>query len=123
MTVVLVRHAETTFNAARVVQPPDTPLSERGREQARRLAARLAGSGIRQIRSSDLARARATAQALHAGTGAPLVLDPELRERDYGTIRGTPYAELDVDIFGADYVPPEGEGWDPFHRRVDQAWC
>lgn len=122
MTIVLVRHAETVFNATRVVQPPDTPLSDRGRAQAARLAERLATSGVRRILSSDLARARATAEALHEATRAPIVLDPDLQERNYGAVRGTPYAALDVDIFGPDYVPPEGESWAAFHARVDRAW-
>ena len=122
MTLFLLRHAETVFNATRVVQPPDTPLSERGRTQAARVAERLADAGIGAIRTSDLARARATADVLHERTGAPLDIDPDLRERDYGAIRGRPYAELADDIFAPDYVPPDGESWEQFHQRVDRAW-
>src|SRR5437667_456679 len=43
MAIYLIRHGETDANAARVVQLPTVPLSERGRDQATRLAARLAG--------------------------------------------------------------------------------
>ena len=121
-TIYLLRHAETVFNATRVVQPADTPLSERGCRQAERLAARLATAGIRRIRTSDLPRARATAAALARTTGVPLELDPDLQERNYGAIRGTPYVELREDIFGPDYVPPAGESWATFHARVDRAW-
>ena len=42
MTILLIRHGETALNAARIVQPADTPLSERGIAQARALARRLA---------------------------------------------------------------------------------
>jgi probable phosphoglycerate mutase len=122
VTIVLVRHAETAFNRDRIVQPADTPLSDRGRAQAARVATRLAGLGVRRIRSSDLARARTTTEAIAAATGAPVVFDPGLQERSFGAIRGTPYAELTVDIFGPTYVPPEGESWDEFHRRVGDAW-
>ena len=122
-TIYLLRHGETTFNATRVVQPADTPLSERGERQADRLAERLARVGIRAIRSSDLPRALATAQAIARRTGAPLELDADLQERNYGAVRGTPYAELTEDIFGPDYSPPEGETWDTFHARVDRAWA
>jgi broad specificity phosphatase PhoE len=122
-TIYLLRHGETTFNATRVVQPADTPLSERGEQQAERLAARLAGVGIRTIRTSDLPRALSTAQAIARRTGAPLAVDADLQERNYGAIRGTPYAELQDDIFGPDYAPPEGETWDTFHARVDRAWA
>jgi probable phosphoglycerate mutase len=121
-TIYLLRHGETTFNATRVVQPADTPLSDRGEQQAERLAERLAGVGIRTIHSSDLPRALSTAQAIARRTGASLALDPDLQERNYGTIRGTPYADLAEDIFGPDYAPPEGETWHAFHARVDRAW-
>jgi 2,3-bisphosphoglycerate-dependent phosphoglycerate mutase len=122
VTIYLLRHAETVLNAARVVQPADTPLSELGRAQAARLAERLASVGIRSIRSSDLPRALGTAEALALRTGAPIELDPDLQERNYGSVRGIPYAELTEDIFGPDYAPPEGETWDAFHARVDRAW-
>lgn len=122
MTVYLLRHAETVFNAARVVQPPETPLSERGLAQVARLADRLADAGIGCIWSSDLPRALVTAQALATRTGAPLRIDPDLQERNFGTVRGTPYADLREDIFGPDYVPPDGESWAAFHARVDRAW-
>ena len=122
MTLYLIRHGETVLNAARVVQPADAALSERGQAQAERLAGRLANAGIRRIRTSDLARALATAEVLARHTGVRLDLDSDLQERNYGAIRGTPYAELREDIFGPDYVPPEGESWAEFHARVDRAW-
>jgi len=122
MAIYLLRHAETDANAARVVQRPEVPLSVRGREQAARLARRLAGAGITRIRTSDLARALETAEALRTATGAALEVDPGLAERNYGDIRGTPYARLTTDIFGPDYEPPGGETWADFHARVDAAW-
>jgi broad specificity phosphatase PhoE len=123
VTVVLVRHAETAHNRDRIVQPPGTPLSDRGRAQAERLATRVAGLDVRRIRTSDLARALTTAEAMRAATGAPMTVDPDLAERSFGAVRGTPYSALTVDIFGPDYVPPEGETWDAFHARVDRAWA
>jgi broad specificity phosphatase PhoE len=125
MTIYLLRHGETRGNAERIVQLPDIPLSDRGREQARKLGARLAtlpGTGIAQLLASDLARARETAELVRDATGAPLELDPLLHERNLGDVRGTPYAELDVDLFGPDYAPPGGETWEIFHARVDLAW-
>ena len=123
MRLYLVRHAESVLNATRVVQPPDAPLSEVGRTQAERIGARLAAAGIGRIMSSDLPRAVATADAIARHTGAPLAFDADLQERNYGAIRGTPYAELREDIFGPDYVPPDGESWEVFHARVDRAWA
>jgi broad specificity phosphatase PhoE len=122
MAIFLIRHGETELNATRVVQTPDAQLSARGREQARQLARRLEQSGVERVLSSDLVRARATAEPILRLTGAELTLDSDLQERNYGDIRGTPYAELEVDIFGPDYVPPGGEDWASFDRRVDSAW-
>ena len=122
MAIYLLRHAETDGNATRVVQLPGVPLSERGRQQAARLAARLADAGITRIVSSDLARAIETAEALRATTGAPVETDPALAERNFGDVRGTPYDRLPADIFGPDYEPPGGESWATFHVRVDEAW-
>lgn len=123
MAIYLIRHGETVGNAARIVQRPDSPLSPRGLEQAERLARRLARAGIGRIVSSDLARALATAERLQRVTGAPLSLEPLLQERNFGDLRGTPYAELAVDMFAADYAPPNGETWDALHARVDRAWA
>jgi 2,3-bisphosphoglycerate-dependent phosphoglycerate mutase len=123
MAIYLVRHGETDANASRVVQLPDVPLSVRGRSQAARLAARLAAAGIARIRTSDLVRGLETADALRAATGAPVDVDPDLAERNYGDVRGTPYVDLDRDIFAPDYEPPGGETWSVFHARVDAAWA
>jgi broad specificity phosphatase PhoE len=120
--ILLIRHGETAGNAARVVQKPDIPLSPRGEAQADALARRLAGDGITQIFSSDLERAAATARRLRATTGAPIAFDPLLQERNFGDVRGTPYDQLGFDLFEPNYAPPNGETWEMFHARVDQAW-
>jgi 2,3-bisphosphoglycerate-dependent phosphoglycerate mutase len=122
MSILLVRHGETASNAARMLQTPDIPLSPRGLEQADRLAARLARLGVAAILSSDYARARMTAERVQAATGAPLEIWRELRERNFGTLRGRGYADLGFDPFAPDYAPPEGESWEQFHERTQQAW-
>ena len=96
MAIYLLRHGETDANAARVVQLPDVPLSARGREQAARLARRLAGAGVAHVVSSDVRRALETAEALRDAAGVSMTVDPDLAERNYGDVRGTPYAELGV---------------------------
>jgi len=122
MAIYLIRHGETDSNARRILQTPDTPLSERGLEQAQRLACRLSESGIVRILASDLCRAAMTAEILQDATGHPLEFDAGLHERNFGDLRGTPYADLDADPFGPDYDPPGGESWETFHARVDAAW-
>jgi len=123
MSIFLIRHGETVGNASRVVQHPDSPLSLRGVAQAERLARRLAHDGIAHVVSSDFARAASTAERLHHVTGVPLAFDPLLQERNFGDLRGTPYAELGFDMFAPDYAPPNGETWPAFHARVDRAWA
>jgi len=123
MAIYLIRHGETEGNAARIIQLPDSPLSPRGIAQAERLAQSLAAEGISRIVSSDLPRATMTAAPLQRSTGAPVLLDALLQERNFGDLRGTPYAELDVDPFAPDYVPPNGESWESFYHRVERAWA
>ncbi|MEM7410534.1 MAG: histidine phosphatase family protein [Myxococcota bacterium] len=120
--ILLVRHGETDGNAKRVLQFPDTPLSERGHAQAARLAERLKGAPIGGLLASDYARAQQTAEAVRAVTGATLTLDPGLRERHFGELRGRAYADLETDPFAPDYHPPGGESWEELHARVDAVW-
>jgi broad specificity phosphatase PhoE len=123
MAIFLIRHGETLGNASRTVQLPDNQLSPRGVAQAERLARRLEPGGIAAILSSDFARAVTTAEHLRRVTGTPISYDPLLRERNFGDLRGTPYAELGFDMFALDYAPPGGETWEVFHARVDRAWA
>lgn len=120
--IFLVRHGETDANAARIMQFPDARLSAIGRQQAERLAIRLAGCGIAHILCSDMERALETAGPIAARTRLPIVVEPLLRERNFGDIRGKRHAELLEDPFAADYAPPNGETWAEFHERVAQAW-
>lgn len=122
MAIFLIRHGETLGNATRTVQHPDIPLSPRGIEQAGRLAKRLERAGIAAILASDYARAAQTAEYLGRVTGLPVRHEPLLQERNFGDIRGTPYADLGFDMFAPDYAPPNGETWERFHARVDRAW-
>jgi probable phosphoglycerate mutase len=122
VSIFLVRHAETAANAGRIVQTPDVPLNARGIEQSERLGKRLAGERIALILSSDYERAAHTARCIQEATGAPLEYESGLRERNYGDIRGRPYAEIGADIFATDYAPPGGETWDQFLDRVAQTW-
>jgi probable phosphoglycerate mutase len=120
--ILLARHGETALNAARVLQLPDTPLSLLGLAQADRLAERLVALGVARILSSDYARARMTAERVSARAGVPIEIEPLLRERNFGDVRGRPYSELPPDLFGPTYEPPGGETWDAFFARVAAAW-
>jgi 2,3-bisphosphoglycerate-dependent phosphoglycerate mutase len=126
MTILLVRHGETAGNAARILQRADVPLNERGLRQAECLADRLAAHGCVHVLCSDLLRARMTAAPLLSRPGmvhVTLEESPLLQERNFGDLRGTPYAQLREDPFGPDFAPPNGETWDMFHERVEAAFA
>jgi 2,3-bisphosphoglycerate-dependent phosphoglycerate mutase len=123
MTILLVRHGETDGNAARILQRPDVPLNERGTRQAEQLAWRVCAGDFAHIVCSDLLRARMTAAPLAARSGIAIEESPLLQERNFGDLRGVPYAELAENPFGPDFVPPNGEDWPTFHARVADAFA
>jgi probable phosphoglycerate mutase len=123
MTLLLIRHGETALNVARVLQPADTPLSERGIAQANALARRLAKAGVHAILSSDLPRALRTAQAIAAATGASIETTPLLQERNFGDWRGQPYDGMAINPLTMPEAPPGGESIAVFERRVAAAFA
>jgi probable phosphoglycerate mutase len=86
----LARHGETDWNVAgRWQGHADVPLNATGRAQALALAERLRGEGIAAVASSDLSRARATAELVAGALGLQVALvDPDLREQRYGRFEG-----------------------------------
>ena len=107
-TILLVRHGETDWNREHRWQGhADPPLNQLGRDQARALAARLGETPLDAIYSSDLARARETAEIVAASMGLDVVADPALREIDVGEWRGLTTPEIELRF-------PDG-----FRRHVD----
>jgi broad specificity phosphatase PhoE len=95
-TLLIVRHGETDWNAdGRLQGQTDRPLSELGRRQARQLAEELGEEKLAAIYSSDLARARETAEIVGERLALPVVLDADLREKDWGTWEGLTAVERD----------------------------
>jgi broad specificity phosphatase PhoE len=96
-TLLLVRHGETDWNRdGRWQGHSDTELNDAGRDQARRLAAEL--DGVDVVYSSDLARARETAEILAEPLGLEVQLDPRLRERGFGAWEGKTSAEIELEF-------------------------
>ena len=125
--LLIIRHGETPLNAARVMQPVDTPLSERGLAQAAALARRLAAADgaprPAAIVSSDLPRALATARALADALGLAVHTTPLLHERNFGDLRGRPYDSLGFDPLASTDAPPGGESQAAFAARCADAWA
>jgi probable phosphoglycerate mutase len=89
--VLILRHGETDSNAGGVMQGwLPVPLNERGRAQSRLLASRLArfAPSVRRLVSSDLVRARQTAEPIAMALGLDAVFDPRWRERGLGEMEG-----------------------------------
>jgi len=122
MSVFIARHGQTDDNARRILQVPSSPLSKQGHQQAQRLAARLSEHSISRIVCSDYRRTQQTAQYAQRACDVEPTFMPELRERNFGDIRGCAYADLDFDPFELDYRPPNGESWGEFQQRVSSAW-
>jgi probable phosphoglycerate mutase len=95
--VLLWRHGRTAANAgARLQGQIDIPLDDVGRWQARTAtAALLARYEPTLIVSSDLSRARGTAEHLARATGLPITVDTRLRERGFGEWEGMTGAEIE----------------------------
>ncbi len=100
-TLYLVRHAVTDWNAeARYQGQTDVPLNDLGRAQAQSLRERLSRRAVLYdaevcaVVSSDLQRARESAEIAFAVPGRTLHLDPELRELRYGVFEGLSRDEI-----------------------------
>ena len=113
-TILLARHGESDWNRSKRWQGfADRPLTERGRQQAVELAGRLADTELDAIYSSDLGRARETAEIVARTKGLTVATTPDLREVDVGSWSGLTRAEAEKRF-------PEayrrwlrgGEGWD-----------
>jgi broad specificity phosphatase PhoE len=102
--LVLVRHGESTANAAGLLLGrSDVPLTAKGRAQAAALAGRL--GDVRRLVSSPLQRARDTAEAL--GLGLPVEVDERWVEIDYGGHEGRALTEVPADVWDRWRVDPE----------------
>lgn len=108
-TLVLVRHGETAWNReGRFQGHIDVELSDLGRAQARALRARLEAAhphlfddGHTALLTSDLRRARETAEIAFGGGGRALHVRRELREFCYGVFEGLTRREIDERFPGA----------------------
>ncbi len=95
LELLLARHGETAWNVeGRVQGHTDLPLNDNGIAQADALATQLAAEPLVAVHSSDLLRARATATAVASRHGLDVVLDPDLREKNFGSWEGMTDTEI-----------------------------
>ncbi len=126
--LLLIRHAESVANAERrFTRGPFEPLTPRGRDDALRTARRILGRfDPVALYASPFVRALETARLL----GSVLGLEPEvvedLREQDFGELRGRSYAEYAGDPSAQglgrwSHRPPGGETLEEVARRAGRA--
>jgi probable phosphoglycerate mutase len=124
--VLILRHGETDSNAGGVMQGwLPVPLNDRGRAQSRRLAKRLTTfvPRIRRLVSSDLERARQTAQPIAAALNLAPVFDPRWRERGLGEMEGQTIGERETwRAASGEIGAPGAEPLDAFLARAGSAF-
>ena len=90
--LLLVRHGETAWSrSGRHTGSTDVPLTEHGREEARRLVPLIRSHRIGAAFVSPLQRARETAELIGL---TDVRIDPDLREWDYGGYEGVTTVEI-----------------------------
>lgn len=95
MYLYLVRHGQSEGNVLRSFHgQTDYPLTEKGRQDARQAAEKLRDISFARCLSSDLIRARDTAEACVEGRGIPVECCPALREQDVGEMEGLSWDEM-----------------------------
>src|SRR5262245_6462707 len=125
--LIVMRHGETDWNRQQRFQGQiDVPLNAAGLAQARRLAQRLADEAFDVVVTSDLLRARITAEV--AAAGRAIVCEPLWREQAFGVLEGLdaptiierhPQLWTQWLLHDADYaLPGGGESVRMFHPRV-----
>ncbi|MFT4112588.1 histidine phosphatase family protein [Silvibacterium sp.] len=126
MALLFIRHAETDL-AGRFCGHADPPVHAKGLAQIEKLLQTLEGERIDAIYTSDLLRARTTANAIGKAFGIGPVTLPELREISFGEWEALSWAEIeDRDAEYAQrwtaefpHLPaPGGERFDAFQSRI-----
>jgi len=109
--ILMARHGETTFNAERRFQghSDKAVLTERGREDARKLAEQAASEGLVALYTSPLARARETAAIVGERTGLEPIVDERFAETETGDWTEQLYDEVDPGLYAQ--WEQAGEGW------------
>jgi probable phosphoglycerate mutase len=123
LTLLLVRHGQSEWNAAGLMQgqTAHVPLTGLGHVQAAAAAAELVALRPGALFSSDLLRAVQTAEPCARATGLTIETTPALREQRYGVLEGRPSRELwdVVDWTDPQWSAPGGESLAELHGRVE----
>lgn len=93
----IVRHGQTTWNVEGLMQGhTDSPLTEKGEQQAKETAEKLKHITFDLVFSSDLLRAKRTAEIISLERQLAVETTDLLRERSFGIYEGQPYEAVHV---------------------------
>lgn len=94
-TVYIVRHGQTEWNLKKIIQgQTDSPLTDEGIKQAKVLSKKLNKVKFDLVFSSDLMRAKRTAEIIIAEQKLEIATSKLLRERHFGRLEGKPVQTL-----------------------------
>jgi 2,3-bisphosphoglycerate-dependent phosphoglycerate mutase len=110
--LILIRHGETDWNReGRWQGQADVPLNSAGLAQAARMASEVPLQyRLDAIYSSDLSRARLTAEALAAAAGLPVIIDPRWREIHQGEWQGMKVSQIN-ERYGQEFQHRQSDPW------------
>lgn len=130
-TVYFVRHGESEHNAQPIIQADDSPLSDRGHQQAQTVGERLAHLEFDVLVASPILRAKQTAAHIARATGHDVIFSDLFVERRKPTsIENKPWSDKaaaakwlqwETSIYAGGDRVENGENWEDFISRIDNA--
>ena len=122
---ICLRHGATDWNReGRFQGRTDNPINDEGIAQAFAAARRIQKLRIDRVVSSPLRRARKTAEIIAAASAAPVVIDEDIIEIDYGSLEGQVIADamrahnLKTTEDLSSIMPPDSEPWPLITERA-----
>ena len=132
MKIYFIRHGETIWNTLRIFQgSSNSPLTETGREQAKRLGERLKNTEFTNFYSSPLGRTIETSELIIGDRDIKIEFIEEFKEISVGRMEGVPRAEFEAQYPGQfhnffhnpkdyDPIPYGGETFPQLIERVER---
>lgn len=122
---MLIRHGRTDWNKMKLIQGwSDVELNEEGIGEVKKFSESIKRNYWDYIISSDLSRARHTADIISKYLNIPLLVTEKLRERNYGVFEGLDIESLWNKNTQINVISelPEGESYKNFYKRINCFW-